>query len=415
MRRLLILLFAVLILIFTFPAFAQEQTPEPLDQEEIIALATQAAETIEQAIEMVDKSNDNVTKGLDILNLFGVIFTILGVAAAILGSLGVWRLFTSGKMVDETRKALDQTQTAFQAEMNTALEEVETTLNGVRTQAQDANRAISLLPIGQQQYLVQDYNGAMDTYKRALKLDENNAVIHYRLGYVNVLMDELEQAQEYLDRALEIDPEFLAAQAALGYVYRRMAELLPDSAEKTKLINDAENKLLGALEKSPKLVDADGESWWGALGSLRRRFRDRETAIDAYERAAEVTLHSSYPLGNLALLYGEKGDYDRMVEIYKEVEILSRSKTLVEPNNYWWYTDLLVAELVQGKFDAAKQTLQNVVENMTDAKSPLESLLRALKRLGKMVMEEDKNLQIQKAVKRLQERIDEMDKSDPVT
>ncbi len=424
----------VLILIFAFPTSAQEPTPEPeqtsepLDQEEIIALATQVAETIEQvreiegrsaeamrrAEELLEQSHFSIDLIFNMLNSLQIVAIVVGAFGALIG-FGRYRQFIRDTVIQSRAHVVAEAKNTIQLEMNKAETNiVQRVGEEQRKMSEKAIKALSLLPLGQQQYLVQDYNGAMDTYERALKLDENNAVINYRLGYVNILMDELEQAEDYLNVATKIDPEFQAAQAALGYVYRRRAELLSDSSEKTQLINDAENMLLEALTKSPKLVDADGESWWGALGSLRRRFRDNEAAIDAYERAAEVTPHSSYPLGNLALLYGETGgkvNLDKMLEIYKKVETLSRSKTLVEPYNYWLYTDLLAAELVLGKFDAAEETLKNVIDNMTDAKSPLESLLRALERLEKMVTEEDKKSRIQDAVKRLQERIEEMDAS----
>jgi tetratricopeptide (TPR) repeat protein len=89
------------------------------------------------------------------------------------------------------------------------------------------------------------------------------------------------------------------------------------------------------------LVDDDGEAWWGSLGGLYRRRGQTEQAIKAYERAAEVTPHSSYPFSNLAMLYMRTKDHESMMKMFKRVERIAHAETQAEVDTYWAYADLL--------------------------------------------------------------------------
>src|SRR5690606_40897737 len=84
--------------------------------------------------------------------------------------------------------------------------------------------------------------------------------------------------------------KFAPALANLGYVLRRRADQLPaDDMNRGRLMAEAELKLREALNLAPKLVDEDGESWWGSLGGLHRRRGQLDDAIEAYKLAQQVT------------------------------------------------------------------------------------------------------------------------------
>ncbi|NDJ61808.1 MAG: tetratricopeptide repeat protein [Chloroflexi bacterium] len=249
-----------------------------------------------------------------------------------------------------------------------------------RRESAQATLALSLLPLGERQYRAQDFNGALDTYQRALQMNTENPVIHYRIGYIHVQSGQLDDAEHHLLEALRIDPSFAPALAALGYVYRRKGEQMKPSHDRDKMLNRAESKLLEALEISPKLVDDDDESWWGSLGSLYRRRGQIDEAIRAYEAAAEVTPHSSYPFSNLALL--KVGDRDAMIDAYRRVERLARAEALAQVDNYWGYADLLTAQLALGKTDEAADTLITVFDTVPpNSPYALDTLREALERL----------------------------------
>ncbi|MBK8020266.1 MAG: tetratricopeptide repeat protein [Chloroflexi bacterium] len=120
--------------------------------------------------------------------------------------------------------------------------------------------------------------------------------------------------------------------------------------------------MLEALRAQPRLVDEDGESWWGSLGGLYRRRGQVDQAVQAYEQAAKVTPHSSYPFSNLALLYMGKHDRSEMLRTYKRVERLARGETQAEVDNYWAYADLLTSSLAMGKLEQAEESLISVLD-----------------------------------------------------
>ena len=224
--------------------------------------------------------------------------------------------------------------------------------------------------------------GAADTYERALALDQDNPLIHYRLGYVYVQNGQLEQAEHNLIHALKIDPEFLLAVAALGYVYRRMAEKLPDRDRTRSTAEQERGASAQGAQAAPKLVDDDGEAWWGSLGGLYRRRGQIDQAIYAYEQAAQVTPRSSYPFSNLALLYTAKGNRDAMLRTYKQVERLAWGETMADVDNFWAYADLLTSRLALRKTDDAEVALESVLGSAPSG-SPyaLETLIDTLMRL----------------------------------
>jgi tetratricopeptide (TPR) repeat protein len=170
------------------------------------------------------------------------------------------------------------------------------------------------------------------------------------------------------------------------------------------MLNQGEGMLLQALRISPSLVDDDGESWWGSLGGLYRRRGQVEQAITAYERAAKVTPHSSYPFSNLALLYMQTDNRAKMLETYKRVERLARGETQAEVDNYWAYADLLTSQLALGKTKEADDSLQSVID-LAPVESPyvLNMLIDTLERLAGAMGGMDAMPHIQPFVAKLRE------------
>ncbi len=137
-----------------------------------------------------------------------------------------------------------------------------------------------------------------------------------------------------------------------------------------------------ALKRSPKLVDEEGESWWGSLGGLYRRRGQVEQAIYAYEQAAAVMPNSSYAFSNLAMLYVQQRDRQKMLETFAQVEKLASGEVQADVDNYWAYNDLVTSRLALGQIDEAELALESVFRTVPDD-SPyvLESLHDTLIRL----------------------------------
>lgn len=285
-----------------------------------------------------------------------------------------------------------------------------------RSRLERAVLAGGLLPLGERQFRAGDLAGARDTYMHALELDEANPIIQYKIGYVYVHADDYDTAEHYLLRALELEDDFAPAIAALGFTYRRMAERKEkevkqqagqDDAAKSRrlleisdLYSKAENYLVTALKQAPKLVDEDNESWYGSLGGLYRRRGQLDQAIEAYLNAAAVTPYSSYPFVNLAVLYMQKNDSEKMLKTFKSAERLARAETVARADNYYGYADLFTSQLALQKTAEAEDTFAIVLE-ISPSPTALGLLRDTLEKLAEVLAEPERKAAIAPYIARL--------------
>jgi tetratricopeptide (TPR) repeat protein len=380
MHRLLMLMIVCFTLALPVMVLAQEITPPDPN-----VTAQQAAQRAEDAARRADDSANAASRAANdssnYLGIFESVGTAIGVLtgvfvpalAIVAGAVGLNRLNNAKEELNEARERLENDLQSLrqsieqelkdnQTELSELKHELERRADDERIKSEQATLALSLLPLAEQQYKVKDLEGALDTYHKALSLDPDNLVIHYRLGYVYTQYGSLEEATRYLTRALELDPGFAPALANIGFVLRRKAEPLNiRDIQRGELLAEAEQKMRQALALSPKLVDEDGESWWGPLGGLHRRRGQIDDAIEAYSRAHEVTPMASYPLSNLALLYMQKNDRTSMIQTYQRAERLAMRRTLIDLSDHWAWADILVARLALGKYPEAEEALESLL------------------------------------------------------
>lgn len=385
-KRLLAGMLLILLLIPAAVASAQDELPPELEAE--------VQQTIERAQAMLDFA-------FNLLGIFEAVSVAITIVGALFGAFGFIRLISAQNSLTKAREDVEREITNIRAQFDADLarrrEEFEQLsqqlLQAVEEQRKDAANATAnaalataLLGFGERQFKAADFNGAVDTYKRALNLDDNNPVTYYKLGYAYSQMGELDDAETYLKKSLEIDEQFNPAKVALGYTYRRKGEKLEEGIERERILNMAEGWMLDGLKASPKLVDEDGESWWGALGGLYKRRSQTDQAVYAYQQAAIVTPNSSYPFNNLANLYGESGDLEAMLKMWGRVERLAAAEVQAEVGNYWGYFDLLTAHLATGQTDKAEDILPAVLGTVPpDAVYALGTLVSTLRKVGELL------------------------------
>lgn len=367
---------------------APEEMPSLVEQAQEAAARAEAA--AQEAAAHAEDAGEAIGYAADLFGLFeamsGAVGLVVPFLAVVGGLLGFRRLESAQNELREARERFERDMSRREVELDALRDELKASVQKQREDAGRASLALSLLPVGERQYRAQDYTGALDTYLRALELDPDNAIIHYRLGYVYSQSGDLDRAQEHLTRSQALDPGFPSAMAALGYVYRRMGDSLEPGVERDIIYNKAEQNFLKALDLSPKLMDEDGESWWGALGGLYRRRGQVDQAISAYERGTKVTPHSSYPFSNLALLYLQTHNRQRMIETYKRVERLAWGEVQAEVDNYWAYADLITARLALGKVAEVEEVLDLGLDAApADSPYTLESLIDTLTRLSEVL------------------------------
>lgn len=270
------------------------------------------------------------------------------------------------------------------------LDDLDTRLINQQHALDNAVLAMSLLERGEQQYGSKDLKGALETYQRALQLSPANPGAYYHIGYIYAQRGDLDTAERHLQQALQLDTVYSPALAALGYVYRRQAEAVPDDPKRRdEFLFKAEAHLFKALYSAPRLLNEDGESWWVTLAGLYRDRGQSNRAVEAYEKAIKITPSSPYPLRQLALYHGMDGAVEKMHELFREVEQRARSRIQAQPDNYWPYTDLLIARLAAGKIQEAEETLNTVLRALPgDLFYAVPSLLNSLEKLARILPEQ---------------------------
>jgi tetratricopeptide (TPR) repeat protein len=224
---------------------------------------------------------------------------------------------------------------------------------------------VSLLVLAEQQVRAHNIDAALTLLQDAHQLDPDNQAANYLLGYLLTARREFDKAVGHLEHALAIEPGFPPATAALGLALRRKGDSLAaddQRAKRDRFWAEAENKLLDALTKDPRLTDAEGESYYGTLGGLYRRQKRYNAALDAYERAHRVTPASSYPIINLASLNKHQGNEKQAMHYFEQV--LKSAELLLDddPRDLWTRADYAQALLALGHPKEALTHLTTVVE-----------------------------------------------------
>lgn len=222
---------------------------------------------------------------------------------------------------------------------------------------------MTLLDNARGEYLNGNLEGTLEIYEQALSRasDQVKPQVCVQMAYVLCKPKEpdLDRADELLQEALALRADFPQALATRGLVQSLMARKAPDVREANRLRIKAVGALEEALNAEPYMRDMDNESWWGTLGGVHKRADNLPEAIRAYDQAVKVTPQSSYPRSNLALLYMMSNQPDLMKRTYRVVERLARTKVQQNFSDYWTHTDLLVADLAQGKYDGAEADEQD--------------------------------------------------------
>ena len=190
--------------------------------------------------------------------------------------------------------------------------------------------------LGGAEHEMGDYNRAIETFEKALKLAPEDKEIWNNLGYTYFCAGHLTRAVECFDKALEIDPRYKNAWYNKGYAYHG-ADMLEDAVMcyKKALLEDARDRVLwnnlgNALynlgryaESIPKFVEAirvdpDYEIAWNNIGNALEKMSCYAEAIPFHERSLEISPEFDYALYAKGVCKSHTGDpetgYDLVLE-----------------------------------------------------------------------------------------------------
>jgi tetratricopeptide (TPR) repeat protein len=136
-----------------------------------------------------------------------------------------------------------------------------------------------------------DVDGAVESFRRALSLDDRHALARYNLGLVFFRTDRFQPAIEELNRALAIQPR-PEVHYTLGSIYRHLGDL-----------DRAVTALTQAVAANPEYADAHL-----ALGTVLKARGDVKRAVASLKRAAQLRPDLAAPQIVLAQTLALSGD-----------------------------------------------------------------------------------------------------------
>lgn len=327
--------------------------PHTVQATSVVAAQTPDPATLDQDANNAVNSAQNAMNTVNIFSaILGVVLTALGLFAALLAIFGFQSYREVVGMAKEMRQNLDE----------------------FHSSAQKTREALIYIGVGDRLMTQKNTAEALENYKKAGQLLPNDAQIHYALGRIYSGAGDYEAAIASLSSVKTVEPKEQArALKELGLAYRRRGEATQDSAQQNKDYDMA----IDCLNKSVNLDATDADAF-GILGGLYRRQQKYEQAFDAYHKAWELHPNSSYALSNLASLswYMGKTNETNMYFLYAEIAASLRIKQ-GQPEEFWNYYDLALAQLAIGKKDEAKKTYRHATQ-ITPGKVQMASVLSNL-------------------------------------
>jgi tetratricopeptide (TPR) repeat protein len=260
----------------------------------------------------------------------------------------------------DIRREVDQHREALRS-LPDALHHIESLEHDVRESLAHIQPIFLDLLQANQELRLRNYEEAYTAIKRVLDLDPDNPLALYTAGWLELqyIPNQLEQGIKHLERAVTLRPDWPTAMAAYGVVLRRQA-LMTSGTARRDLFNRALGLLQQALGLNHNLIDLNLESLWGPVAGIWRDVGKYDEAIEAYERARNVTPGSSYPHGNLAALYLRKEKYEpdsgyreRALDMFQKTQELARAELTLVPNDYYHVMDIAMSTMVLGRRDPA--------------------------------------------------------------
>jgi serine/threonine protein kinase/tetratricopeptide (TPR) repeat protein len=154
-------------------------------------------------------------------------------------------------------------------------------------------------------------------------------------------------ALPFFKRAIELDPEFASAYSGLAACYVNLGESGLAQENFTKAF-----ELRNHISEREKLLIA-ARYYHHVTGELPK-------AIEAYQLWTQAYPHDAVARGNLGMLYGASGQYEKSIAETQEA-------TQLEPDAGTNYSNLLLAQAALDRFDDARNTFNlEMVQKIED-------------------------------------------------
>lgn len=284
-------------------------------------------------------------------------------------------------------------------QINNLLEDIKELIKNTNLEQIDHRYARVLRAIGRYytpgEPVFDDYKKASIAYELSLKIDPDNEYVWRRLANAYRVLNEFDKAKRFYKRALEINPPSITTGGSLASLYR----LLDEYEEERKTYEYI-------LKHNPEEF-----SCWSELGKAYNNCGQYHKAIDAFKRHSEKNpigydnlnelCYSYIKLGdfnkaeeiinkalkkrknittltNLSLIYQDRGNIDKVNELYKEIIEL-------EPRSLRDIKNLVKIHIKMNQFDKAREIITHI-ESSPSYRGTLMSKLRKKIELKQLAM-----------------------------
>jgi tetratricopeptide (TPR) repeat protein len=192
-----------------------------------------------------------------------------------------------------------------------------------------------------------DFEGAIESYKHALRIKPDYAGAYNNMGNALSSKGDLAEAIESYKQAIRIKPDFAGA-------YNNMANAMKNKGDLVEAIESCKQ----ALKIKPDYADA----YYNMANAMKDK-GDLAEAIDSYKQALKIKPNYASAYYNMGNALNEKGSPEAAIDSYKQA-------IKIQPNYADAYSNMGIALTDKGDVEAAidsyKQALK-IKPNFADA------------------------------------------------
>lgn len=212
-----------------------------------------------------------------------------------------------------------------------------------------------------------NYEKALEFYKEAIRIDMNHFKAHFNSGIVYFNLKQYGKAVEAFKEAIKIRPDYADAYFGLGVIY----SILGDDKKKI----EAFKKVVDLFNKSIKSGLSSSESLrWDFLGGSYSELGQYDKAIEALKEAIKIKPDNTDIYKLLGSAYGNLKQYEKSLESYKDALKLKPDDAGIYMNLGFAYRDLK-------QYDKAVEAFKEALKLKPDDANIYGSLGLAYKKL----------------------------------
>lgn len=221
---------------------------------------------------------------------------------------------------------------------------------------------------------------SINLLKQGIESAPNHPRLHYLLGTIHFDKGDVESAIQSFQECLRLEPNHISASHKLAQAYEK-------TGNQTQAINLLQDKLVRPDKRKTQLDNAIA---YNHLGVLHYREGEVDKAIQAFEKALEISPHHQDTKRNLHQIYLEKTHHALKTKDFLSAEQFSKKAIQLEPQNPTIYQYLANGYFINGKFTKAIENYKKALKLQPDNMSTQQEFAKCYVSYGVSLKEQKK-------------------------